>query len=50
MPVATVEQLEQALETFDGTVILVTHDRAMLDRVRTTRRFKMTDGQLSEEG
>ena len=45
-----VEQLEQALDTFDGTVILVTHDRAMLERVRTTRRFKMTDGQLSEEG
>ncbi len=44
-----VEQLEQALDTFDGTVILVTHDRAMLERVRTTRRFKMADGQLSEE-
>ncbi|NNF53312.1 MAG: ABC-F family ATP-binding cassette domain-containing protein [Acidimicrobiales bacterium] len=44
-----VEQLEQALDTFDGTVILVTHDRAMLERVRITRWFTMRNGQISED-
>ncbi len=30
-----IEQLEQALDTFAGTVLLVTHDRELLDHVRT---------------
>ena len=29
-----IEQLEAALDGFDGTVILVTHDRALLEHVR----------------
>ncbi len=28
-----IEQLEAALDGFDGTVLLVTHDRALLERV-----------------
>jgi ATPase subunit of ABC transporter with duplicated ATPase domains len=32
-----IEQLEQALGTFAGTVLLVTHDRAFRERVRITR-------------
>ena len=36
-----IEQLEQALDTFPGTVLLVTHDRAFLDRVRTTRTIEL---------
>ncbi len=36
-----IEQLEQALDTFPGTVLLVTHDRAFLDRVRTTRTIDL---------
>ena len=43
-----IEQLEQALDSFPGTVLLVTHDRRMLDTVRTTRRWTMTDGRLTE--
>ncbi|MFC9998511.1 ABC-F family ATP-binding cassette domain-containing protein [Nocardia sp. NPDC127526] len=43
-----IEQLEQAVETFDGTVLLVTHDRRMLDNVRATRRWNMNAGQLTE--
>lgn len=43
-----IEQLEQALESFAGTVILVTHDRRMLDTVRATRRWHMEDGRLTE--
>ena len=43
-----IEQLEQALESFGGTVLLVTHDRRMLDTVRTTRRWELSAGRLSE--
>ena len=32
-----IEQLEQALEGYDGTLLLVTHDRALLEAVRITR-------------
>ena len=43
-----IEQLEQALDTFDGTVILVTHDRDLLDRVRLTRTIEVDAGRVSE--
>jgi ATPase subunit of ABC transporter with duplicated ATPase domains len=43
-----IEQLEQALDSFPGTVLLVTHDRRMLDTVRSTRRWTVADGKLSE--
>ena len=36
-----IEQLEQALETFPGTIVLVTHDRAFLDNVRVTRTIDL---------
>jgi ATPase subunit of ABC transporter with duplicated ATPase domains len=42
-----IEQLEQALDTFPGTVLLVTHDRRMLDTVRATRRWTVAAGQLA---
>ena len=44
-----IEQLEQAIESFTGTLILITHDRRMLDTVRATRRWRMTDGQLTQD-
>jgi ATPase subunit of ABC transporter with duplicated ATPase domains len=43
-----IEQLEQALDGFGGTVLLVTHDRRMLESVRTTRHWTLRDGLLSE--
>ncbi|MCW0215694.1 MAG: ATP-binding cassette domain-containing protein [Pseudonocardia sp.] len=43
-----IEQLEQALDEFGGTVLLVTHDRRMLDTVRATRRWHVESGHLSE--
>ena len=43
-----IEQLEQAMEAFDGTVLLVTHDRRMLDNVRLSRRWHVEDGQVRE--
>ncbi|MEV7423469.1 MULTISPECIES: ABC-F family ATP-binding cassette domain-containing protein [unclassified Streptomyces] len=44
-----IEQLESALDSYDGTLLLVTHDRRMLHAVRTTRRFVVADGRVSEE-
>ena len=43
-----IEQLEQAMDSFDGTVLLVTHDRRMLDTVRLTRRWHVDGGQVTE--
>ncbi|MFV0307398.1 MAG: ABC-F family ATP-binding cassette domain-containing protein [Desertimonas sp.] len=41
-----IEQLERALDAFDGTVLLVTHDRALLDEVRLTRTIELRDGRI----
>ncbi|MEM7288406.1 MAG: ABC-F family ATP-binding cassette domain-containing protein [Actinomycetota bacterium] len=37
LDLAAIEQLEQALEAYDGTLLLVSHDRALLDALRITR-------------
>ena len=41
-----IEQLEQAVETFAGTVLLVSHDRSLLTNVRRTRTIVLRDGRL----
>jgi ATPase subunit of ABC transporter with duplicated ATPase domains len=33
--------LEQALEGYDGTLLLVSHDRRLLEAVRTTRTVEV---------
>jgi ATPase subunit of ABC transporter with duplicated ATPase domains len=43
-----IEQLEQALETFDGAVLLVTHDRRMLQNVRLDRSWLVENGRVAE--
>jgi ATPase subunit of ABC transporter with duplicated ATPase domains len=43
-----IEQLEQALATYTGTLLLVTHDRRMLTAVETTRRLDVRDGRVTE--
>ncbi|WEK62608.1 MAG: ABC-F family ATP-binding cassette domain-containing protein [Candidatus Microbacterium colombiense] len=43
-----IEQLEQALESYEGTLLLVTHDRRMLDTVRIDRRWRVESGQVVE--
>lgn len=43
-----IEQLEQALESYTGTLLLVTHDRRMLDAVRTNRRWGVESGRVTE--
>jgi ATPase subunit of ABC transporter with duplicated ATPase domains len=43
-----IEQLEQAIDAFHGTVLLVTHDRRMLESVRLTRRWEVDEGRVRE--
>lgn len=43
-----IEQLESALASYTGTLLLVTHDRRMLDTVRTTRRLEVAHGKVTE--
>ncbi len=43
-----IEQLEVALAEYTGTLLLVTHDRRMLDTVRLTRRISVDDGRITE--
>lgn len=43
-----IEQLESALDAYEGTLLLVTHDRRMLDAVRVNRRIEVADGKATE--
>ncbi|MFD8963726.1 ABC-F family ATP-binding cassette domain-containing protein [Streptomyces sp. NPDC059568] len=43
-----IEQLESALDSYDGTLLLVTHDRRMLNAIHTTRRLDVAAGQVTE--
>ncbi|GAA2068051.1 ABC-F family ATP-binding cassette domain-containing protein [Microbacterium hatanonis] len=43
-----IEQLEQALESYEGTLLLVTHDRRMLDAVQTDRHWRVDAGRVTE--
>jgi ATPase subunit of ABC transporter with duplicated ATPase domains len=43
-----IEQLEQALAEYPGTLLLVTHDRRMLAAVHTNRRFEVDGGRVRE--
>lgn len=44
-----IEQLEEALDSYTGTLLLVTHDRRMLDAVRVDRRWVVEAGQVSDD-
>jgi ATPase subunit of ABC transporter with duplicated ATPase domains len=43
-----IEQLESALASYPGTLLLVTHDRRMLDAVHTTRHVQVDGGRVSQ--
>ena len=49
LDLAAIEQLEEALDSYDGTLLLVTHDRRLLDRVRTDRHVRVEDGRVRED-
>ncbi|MFE3634898.1 ABC-F family ATP-binding cassette domain-containing protein [Streptomyces sp. NPDC059168] len=44
-----IEQLESALDAYEGTLLLVTHDRRMLDAIRVTRRLEVAAGKVTEQ-
>ena len=48
LDLAAIEQLEQALESYDGALLLVTHDRRMLQNVRLDRRWLVDGGRVTE--
>ncbi|RFA08760.1 heme ABC transporter ATP-binding protein [Subtercola boreus] len=43
-----IEQLEQALDAYEGTLLLVTHDRRMLETVTLNRQWRVEAGQVTE--
>jgi ATPase subunit of ABC transporter with duplicated ATPase domains len=45
-----IEQLEQALDSYPGTLVLVSHDRRLLDAVHLSRRLAVAAGRVSEVG
>ena len=42
-----IEQLERALASYPGTLLLVTHDRRMLEAVATNRRIEVAVGRVT---
>jgi ATPase subunit of ABC transporter with duplicated ATPase domains len=48
LDLAAIEQLEQALESYDGALLLVTHDRRMLQNVRLDRSWMVDGGRVSQ--
>jgi len=42
-----IEQLEEALESYDGALLLVSHDRRLLDNVRLDQRWQVEDGRVT---
>ena len=42
-----IEQLEEALESYDGALLLVSHDRRLLDHVRLDQRWQVRDGRVT---
>lgn len=48
LDLAAIEQLEHALASYDGALLLVTHDRRMLQNVRLDRSWIVDGGQVTE--
>ncbi|WAC56224.1 ABC-F family ATP-binding cassette domain-containing protein [Gordonia sp. SL306] len=48
LDLAAIEQLESALHSYDGAVLLVTHDRRMLANVRLDRTWQVDGGRVTE--
>ncbi len=48
LDVPAIEQLEAALGAYEGTLLLVSHDRRLLDAVAVTRTWRVEGGQVTE--
>jgi ATPase subunit of ABC transporter with duplicated ATPase domains len=48
LDLVAIEQLESALATYEGTLLLVTHDRRMLDAVSVNRQLRVENGVVTE--
>ncbi|MDF2975826.1 MAG: heme transporter ATP-binding protein [Actinomycetospora sp.] len=48
LDLAAIEQLESALASFEGTLLLVSHDRRLLAGVATTRSWHVDAGRVTE--
>ncbi len=46
LDLAAIEQLEEALKGYDGALLLVTHDRRMLQNVHLDRSWRVEDGRV----
>jgi ATPase subunit of ABC transporter with duplicated ATPase domains len=46
LDLAAIEQLEQALSVWPGTLLIVTHDRRLLESLTVTRRIEVADGRI----
>jgi ATPase subunit of ABC transporter with duplicated ATPase domains len=44
-----IEQLEEALESYDGALLLVSHDRRLLENVRLDTRWEVDNGLVSAD-
>jgi ATPase subunit of ABC transporter with duplicated ATPase domains len=45
-----IEELERALAGYDGTLVVVSHDRRLLEGLRLDRRLEVSGGAVSEIG
>jgi len=44
-----IDQLESALAGFTGTLLVVTHDRTLLEDLALTRRIELVDGRITAD-
>jgi ATP-binding cassette subfamily F protein 3 len=41
------DRLEMALKNFDGTIVMVSHDRYFIDQIGVTKTFLVKDGRAN---
>ena len=46
LDLAAIEQLEEALESYTGALLLVTHDRRLLENVSLDQRWSVENGRV----
>ena len=49
LDVVAIEQLQEALEAFTGTLVVVSHDVELVESLEPTHRWLVADGQVRVE-